>query len=98
MKGDWRDVLQFDPVGVHVDGTVITSAVTLTPIDGATKLMIQALGQSVRITFDGTTPTATTGFQLWKEDPMQLIPIGDDMVIKVIEETATADIQFQWGR
>jgi len=97
MKGDWRDVLLFDPLGSHVDGTVISSATTLTPPAAATKLLIQAMAQNIRITFDGTTPTATTGFQLKAEDPMLLIPLGDAMVIKVIEEAATADIQYQWA-
>ena len=97
MKGDWRDVLLFDPIGSHVDGTTITSATSLTPPAGATKLLIQALVQNIRITFDGTAPTASLGFQLKAEDPMLLIPLGDDMVIKVIQETATADIQIQWA-
>jgi hypothetical protein len=97
MKGDWRDVLLFDPIGSHVDGTVITSATTLTPPATATKLLIQAMVQNIRITFDGTTPAAATGFQLKAGDPMLLIPLGDNMTIKVIEETATADIQYQWA-
>ena len=98
MKGDWRDALLFEPIGAHVDGTTISSAVTLTPPDGAAKLLIQALVQNIRITFDGTAPTVSLGFQLKAEDPMLLIPLGDDMVVKVIEETATADIQIQWAR
>ena len=96
-KGDWRDVLQFDPMGSHVDGTVITSAVTLTPPAGATKLLIQAIDQNIRITLDGTTPDATTGFQIKAGDPMLLIPLGNATVVRVIEEAATADIQYLWG-
>jgi hypothetical protein len=52
------DMLKFEPIGSHYDGTAISSAVTLTPPDGAYKLVIQALGQKVRLTLDGTTPTA----------------------------------------
>ena len=96
-KGDWRDVLGLNPVGSHKIGTVISSAVTLTPPATATKLLIQALDQNIRITLDGTTPTATTGFQLAAADPMLLVPLGNDTTIKVIEEAATADIQYQWG-
>lgn len=97
MKGSWKDVLLFDPLGAHVDGETIVSATTITPPDDATKILIQAMDQNVRITFDGTAPTATLGFQLKAGDPMLLIPLGDDMVIKVIEEAATADIQYQWA-
>jgi len=96
-KGNYLDVLQFDPVGSHVDGTVITGVVTLTPPTGATKLLIQALDQNIRITLDGTAPDATTGFQIKAGDPMLLIPLGNATVIKVIEEAATADINMQWG-
>ena len=95
--GDWRDVLMMNPVGSHYDGTDISSAVTLTPATGATKLMIQALDQAVRITLDGTTPTTVKGFQLAAGDPAIIIPLGKDTTIKVIEEAATADIQYQWG-
>ena len=96
-KGDPGDTLEFNPVGSHVDGTVITSAVTLTPPTGATKILIQAVGQNIRITLDGTVPAATTGFVLVANDPPLLIPLGNDTVLKVIEESATADIQYQWG-
>lgn len=95
--GDFRDVLQFDPVGSHYDGTDISSATTLAVATGASKLMIQALSQNARLTLDGTAPTTTKGFQLKAGDPLQVLPIGANMTIKVIQEAATADIQYQWG-
>lgn len=97
MKGDWRDVLLFDPLGSHVTNTSLGSVVTLTPPATATKLLIQALAQNVRIKFDNADPSATVGFQLKSEDPMLLIPLGDEMIIKVIQETAGAIIDYQWA-
>lgn len=97
-QGDPRDALLFDPIGAHVDGPTISSATTLTPPALATKVMIQALGQNVRFTLDGTTPTATTGFQLKAGDPPMILPLGNSTVIKVIQEAATADLQYQWGQ
>ncbi len=91
------DLLRFDPVGSHVDGTDISSVVTLTAENGATKLLIQALDQNVRLTLDGTIPTASKGFQLVAGDPPVMVWIAGSTV-KVIEEAATADIQYQWGR
>ena len=91
------DEFIFNPVGDHSDGTNISSAVTLTPPEGATKLLIQALDKNVRYTLDGTTPTASKGFQLAAGDPPVIIPIGNDMVIKVIEEAATCDLNYQFG-
>lgn len=84
------------PVGAHNDGLVISSAVTITIPDGATKVLMQALGQNVRFTLDGTTPTATTGFQLKAGDPPVSIPVAG-ATLKVIQEAATADLQYQFG-
>lgn len=87
----------FNPLGAHNDGLAISAAQTLTPAAGATKLLIQALDQNVRYTLDGTTPTATKGFQLKAGDPPITLPIGGDTTVKVIQEQATAVLQYQWG-
>lgn len=91
------DNLQFDPVGSHNDGTAISSAVTLVNPPGATKLLIQALDQNVRFTLDGSAPTASRGFQLKAGDPPVIIPIGATTTVTVIQESATADLQYQYG-
>ena len=91
------DAFSFHPVGSHFDGTNISSAVTLTPPTGASKLLIQALSQNVRFTLDGADPTSSKGFQLQAGDPPVVLPVGTGMTIKVIEEAATADVQYQWG-
>lgn len=96
-RGDPRDALMFNPLGSHGDGTDISTAQTLAIPTGATKLLIQAVDQNIRITLDGTTPTSTKGFQLVASDPPLLIPLGNASSIKIIEETATADIQYQFG-
>jgi len=89
--------LSFAPLGAHSDGATISSATTLTPPTGATKIMIQALTQNVRFTLDGTAPTASKGFQLKSGDPAMIISIDSTTVLKVIQEAATADLQYQWG-
>lgn len=86
------------PVGAHVANGSLSSSVTLTPPATANTLLLQATGQNVRYTLDGTTPTATTGFRLRSDDLPVIIDIGVGMTVKVIEETATATIQYQWGR
>jgi hypothetical protein len=88
----------FTPIGAHSDGAVITSATTLTPPAGAGKVLIQALGANVRFTLDGTAPAAGKGFQLRVGEPPLLIGVGAGTTLKVIEETATADLQYQWGQ
>lgn len=97
MKGDPRDTFEFEPSGSHNDGLDISSAETLTIPSTATKLLIQALTQNIRYTLDGTTPTASKGFQIKAGDPAVLIPLGNTTAIKVIEEAATADMQYQFA-
>lgn len=97
-KGDPRDALEFNPVGAHSSGATISSATTLTAPTGATKILIQALTQNVRLTLDGTAPTTTLGFQLLAGAQPLLIPLGNATTVKVIEEAATASLQYQWGQ
>lgn len=94
---DWRDALFFNPVGAHNDGLAIDTVKTLTVPAGASKIMIQAHGQNVRFTLDGTDPEVAKGFQLKAGDPPIVIPIGISTVIKVIQEAITADLQYQFG-
>lgn len=89
--------LQFSPVGSHSDGAAISASTALINPPGATKLLIQALGQNVRFTLDGSDPTASKGFQLKAGDPPVIIPISANTSIHVIQETATADLQYQYG-
>lgn len=84
------------PVGAHGTNTNIAAAFTLTPPAGAYRLVIQALGQNVRYTLDGTAPTATVGFVLAAGDTA-LIQLGARMTIRVIQEAAGAAIAYQWG-
>jgi hypothetical protein len=89
---------RFIAVGAHNSGLAIASAVTLTIPDGATKLRIQTLTQNVRYRLDGTNPTASAGFQLKAGDAPLVIAIHGAMTIRVIEEAATASMQYQFGK
>ena len=87
--------MSFNPSGAHSDGATISSATVLTK--AGNKLLIQALTQNVRYTLDGTTPTATTGFQLVAGNPPIIIPVEGRTVVTVIQEAATADLQYCFG-
>ncbi len=87
----------FDPVSGHSQDATISAATTLVPPAGANKLLIGAVGANVRYTLDGVDPTTTFGFVLKDGDPPLIIPFGPSTVVKVIEESATATIDFQFG-
>jgi len=90
-------VLNFNPIGAHSDGLNITAVVELAVPEGATKIMLQAFTQNVRYTLDGTDPTATLGFQLVASAPPVTLIVESRATVKVIEEAATADLQYQWS-
>lgn len=96
-KGDPRDTFEFNPVGNHTRNASLGTAVTLTAPTGATKLLIQALTQDVRYTLDNSTPSSTNGFLMVADDPPLLIPLGPDTIVKIIQDAAGAEVQYQWG-
>jgi hypothetical protein len=87
----------FNPNGAHGKNSSLSAAVTLTIPSGSTSVLLQAFTQNVRITLDGTTPTASTGFQLKAADPAIMLPIGTGTVLKAIEETTSAVLNYQFG-
>jgi len=60
-------------------------------------LWLQPISQNVRITTDGSDPTATHGFQLAAGDDRE-IPVAAGNIVKVIEETASATLEYIWVR
>lgn len=92
------ELASFNPQGAHTRNASLGSVVTLTPPTNASYLLIQALAQNVRYTLDGTTPTASAGFQLVASDPPLLLSVRGVASVKVIQETTGAEVQYQWGQ
>ncbi len=95
------DFSPFVPVGSHHSGDSLSSAVTLVPEPDANKLMLQAITQNIRLTFDGTAPVgggSPVGFQIVAGDPPIVLTLQAEMIISVIEESATKNFQFPWGK
>ncbi len=87
------------PIGAHTTNSSLSSAVTLLQPLGASRILLQAFTQNVRFLFTETTdtfvPTASVGFRLLAGERIDLsVPAGT--LLKVIEETASASIQYQW--
>lgn len=84
------------PVGAHTSGTTISSATTITIPTGARYVLMQALTQNIRYTLDGTAPTTSLGFQMKAGDPPIAVWCETGVTLKVIEEAATASLQYQF--
>ena len=89
------------PVGAHETNSTLSAAVSLTQPPNVTvsRILLQAFTQNVRFLFTETTnttvPTASVGFRLLAGERIDLsVPTGT--LLKVIEETASASIQYQW--
>ena len=87
------------PVGAHTTNSSLSVAVTLTQPANASRILLQAFTQNVRFLFtetaSDTVPTASVGFRLLAGERINLsVPTGS--LLKVIEETASASIQYQW--
>ena len=95
----------FKPIrGIDVAGMSAHQSVTLpngtvwpfAPPAAARVIMMQALTQNIRYTLTGSTPTATSGFQMKAGDPPILVNL-DGVVLKIICETNGAILQYELG-
>ena len=87
------------PIGAHTTNSALSASVTLRQPEFASRILLQAFTQNVRFLFTETTstvvPTASVGFRLLSGERIDLsVPAGT--LLKVIEETASASIQYQW--
>lgn len=91
----------FNPVGAHQQRADLTVARTfdrpnVTP--PAYALIVFALTQSVRYTLDGSAPTPTIGFRITAGNDPIVITFGPNTTIRMVEEAATAVLDYQWGQ
>lgn len=70
------------------------SVASATPVplpNGANGMLIQAIGQNVRITLDGSAPTTSHGYQIRAGDPaVVLLMQPNSPTLQAIQEAATA--------
>lgn len=84
------------PIGSHNSQANLSTDQQLGIPSGANGIIMQALTQNVRIRLDGGVATASVGFQIRAGDPPVLIPLRVNSIIHVIQEAATASLQWQW--
>lgn len=86
----------FAAIGSQTRNATLNAAVTLTAPAGANTLWLTVETQNVRVRFDGTAPTATVGLLLYAGQTY-ILAMSPSQAIQVIEATASAVINYQWG-
>jgi hypothetical protein len=88
----------FIPVPPHRAETM--GAALFSPVVplNASCLVVQALTQNVRMTLDGTTPTASLGFQLVASAGPYRIELNEATVPQFFREAAGAILQYCFGK
>ena len=91
-------VLPFKPVGAHTQVATGATVQSITVPPGACQWMVQTQTQNVRFTLDGATAATTTvGFLLVANAVPVIIPCYPKQVIKWIETTTTAVLDYPFG-
>lgn len=88
-------VAPYVPIDEHAQLTGLSSAKGIGVPLSASGVIIQALGQNVRLKMSGT-PTSSSGFQIRAGDPPVLIPLQSQRSIQVIQELASATVEYQF--
>ena len=83
-------------VGSHTQNTSLSSAVSITVPPQATHVLLQAQTQDVRVTIDGTAPTATKGFLVVAAWDWTILPVPSNGTLKAIEVAASAKLDYQF--
>lgn len=81
--------------GAHTQLTGLSSAKPILIPTSASGVIVQAITQNVRMRMDGTSPTASMGFQIRAGDPAIYIPSQVGTTLRFIEETASATLEYQ---
>lgn len=84
------------PLGATTHNASLSSAVTLTVPAQADWILISVQTQNVRVTLDGTTPTASLGLVLVADQDPIALPVVSGGTVKVIEEAASAAIDYNF--
>jgi hypothetical protein len=82
-------------VGTHTQNVSLSGTQVVTLPTGANGILVQAITQNVRVTLDGTAPTAIKGFQIKASDPPILFSLPSDGTITAIQETASGTLEMQ---
>lgn len=88
--------LPYTPIGAHT-ALSLSTIQSITVLDGATAVMLQADGGNIRFSIDGTAVVAgTTGFLLINGSGPMIIDMPTGAVLKVVSVSGTVRLQYQF--
>lgn len=103
LKRNIARIFELYPVTPAVDETHQSSTMIVDVIiepnipEHVWGVIVQALGEDIRYTIDGTDPSATSGFRLTNgNDPLRLDIVGGRTQLKFIPEAADAQLELMW--
>lgn len=85
------------PIGSHVQRSDLAAAKDVAVPARASHVLVSTTTESIRLTFDGSTaPTAAKGIHVGAGAAPLLLPVEANGTIKMIEEGATAVVDYQF--
>jgi len=89
-------ISDFEVIGSHVS-TCVQSVHSVTVPSGANGLLMQCIYNTIIFTYDGSTPTADSGFR-FQENVLgpDFFPVEPGTVLKFIEAGAGARLNYQF--
>jgi len=94
-----KEEVSFRPHPAEVHQSMTLGAGVVSPYfpPGASKIMMQAITKALRYTLDGTTPSATVGFQLAAAADPIILSINEHTKLQVIREESGTILQYEIG-
>lgn len=90
--------LPLSPVGSHVRNDALGQAVEVAVPAGARQFIFSVETQAIRLTLDGTTPTAAIGFPYATATTPYMLPVTEGVTLAIIAQVAGAVINYQFSR
>jgi len=99
MTLDKEETTSFHPHPAEVHQTMTLGSEVLVPYfpPGGKKIMFQAITKALRYTLNGTTPSATVGFQLAAAAAPVVIEINEHTQLQMIREESGTILQYEIG-
>lgn len=81
----------------HISVTIGAALYSPELPDYLESILVQAVGDEVRMTLDGTAPTGAVGFRLLLTEPPLRVPITSNTILQFFGEGASSALEIMAG-